>query len=87
MAYGYLREERRRVHLPLLVITSSLLLFAAGIGLLVELIRYNRLTVSTRFTVDGLPISGSAAEVTRRLEQPIYLYLWFQRDRIASSGG
>ncbi len=82
MDYGRLGERRRGFQFPLLEIVSSLLLLAAIVVTMLELIAYSeqRNSLPTDLTVAGIAVGGlSEANARARweniyLKQPIYLY-------------
>lgn len=82
MAYGHLREDRRRMHLPLLEIFSGLLLLAAIVLGMIELARYSatKESLQTDLTIAGLQVGGMDANRAQErweqvyITQPVQLY-------------
>ena len=82
MAYGHLREDRRRMHLPLLEIFSGVLLLAAIVLAMIELARYSATkdTLQTDLTIAGLQVGGMDPNRARErweevyITQPVQLY-------------
>ena len=82
MAYGHLREDRRRMHLPLLEIFSGVLLLAAIVLAMIELARYSATkdTLQTDLTIAGLQVGGMEPNRARErweevyITQPVQLY-------------
>ena len=82
MAYGHLREGRRRMHLPLLEIFSGLLLLAAIVLAMIELARYSSTkdSLQTDLTIAGLQVGGMDANRAQErweqvyISQPVQLY-------------
>lgn len=82
MAYGHLREDRRRMQLPLLEVFSALLLLGAIVLAMIELARYSSAkdSLQTDLTIAGLQVGGmSESRAQERWEQvyiaqPVQLY-------------
>lgn len=82
MTYRYLREERRGLQIPLLEIFSALLLLAAIVWGMLELVRYSneKDTLATDLTIAQIPLGGqNESQARARLEaiyqnQPVQLY-------------
>ncbi len=82
MDYGYLRENRRKIQVPLLEILSSLLLLAGIVWGMIVLVQYSNVkdTLPTNLTVAGVSMYGLDLDAARQrrleqiyVEQPIYL--------------
>ena len=82
MDYGYLRENRRKIQVPLLEILSSLLLLAGIVWGMIVLVQYSNVkdTLPTNLTVAGVAVGGLSESDARQrrleqiyVEQPIYL--------------
>ncbi len=75
MAYGHLREDRRRMQLPLLEIFSALLLLAAIVLAMIELARYSstRDSLQTDLTIAGLQVGGMDPNRAQERWEQVYM--------------
>ncbi|HML22237.1 MAG TPA: class A beta-lactamase-related serine hydrolase [Aggregatilinea sp.] len=75
MEYGHLREDRRRLQLPVLEIFSSLLLLAAIVLAMFELVQYSNTQESLQpdVTVAGIPVGGLEEAQAQSRWEAVYM--------------
>jgi beta-lactamase class A len=77
MEYGHLRERQRRLHLPLLEIFSTLLVFGAIVLGMIELVQYSNARAKdqlpTRLTIAEVPVGGLSENDARALLEEVYV--------------
>ncbi|WP_119066769.1 serine hydrolase [Aggregatilinea lenta] len=75
MEYGHLREDRRRLQLPVLEIFSALLLLAAIVVSMIELVQYSNTQESLQpdVTVAGVPVGGLEEAQAQARWEAVYM--------------